>query len=211
MANIKEIARVCKESIQQSCEQADWKYRYTIYYVAISSDGKLRFSTTPDILDGATKCFLIHNWSQRAQTCWYDTFNVQSINEYGEVGEGKLDEEYYFTIWAASFNRPPRIVLYRNQTELYNVSIYQHADSMQRGLEIELRNIWYLYGKCKKECRTDFESKLLCVVVAREKSLVELERELESKTAKEIYLKEELSKYRTLLDDIKRLVETKNG
>lgn len=209
MANIKEIARVCKENYQQSCEQAEWKYGYTIYYVAISSDGKLRFSTTPDILDGATKCYLIHSWTQRAQTCWYSTFSVQSINEYGEVGEGKLDEEYYFTIWSASFNNPPRIILIRNKTYLYNVSIYQHADTIQRGLETEIRNIWHLYGKCKDECSTEFESKLLCDLVAKERSLEELEKELESKTAKEIFLEEELSKYRTLLDDIKELLETK--
>lgn len=211
MANIKEIARVCKENYLLRCAQVTYMRSYAIYYVAILADGELRFSSTPDILDEASKCYLIHYWSQLAETCWYSTFNVQSINEHGEVGEGRLDADYYFTFHNAYFNNPPRIVLKRNNTILYNESIYLHANTLHLGLETEIKNIWYLYGKCKKECKTEFESKLLCNLVAKERNLEELKRELESKTAKEKLLEEELSKYRTLLDDIKKLLETKNS
>lgn len=52
-----------------------------------------------------------------------------------------------------------------------------------------------------------FESQLLCKLAQKEQSIKSLEEKLESATANELYLKSEVSAYRTLLSDIKAALE----
>ncbi len=85
--NFLEIAKFCKDEFEQKCAKSSHMSGYSLLYVGIFEDGQMRISKTPHILSGATKCYLIHKWSQLAVSCWYDTYNVQSINEFGEVNE----------------------------------------------------------------------------------------------------------------------------
>lgn len=205
--NFLEIAEFCKDEFEQKCSKASHMNGYSILYAAIFEDGQMRISQTPHILSGAAKCYLIHHWSQLAVSCWYATYNVQSINEYGEVGEGAFDDEYSFSISPASFNASPRIYLRRKGESLYSAGLWESGISSDTVLSRELNYIWSLYNKCKKECHSAFESKLLCKLAQKEKSITSLEEKLETATEKELYLQNELSAYRTLLDDIKSALE----
>ena len=162
--------------------------------------GKMRVSKTPHILEGVEECYLIHSWEQRASTCWYETYEIQRINVDGEVGEGTFDDEYSFSIKAARFNTPEMISLKRNGHEIYCESLWSKGAYV---LTKRLEYVWELYKKCKKECKTEYESELLCKLADKEDSIQDLEERLAESTVKEQYLREQLSQYQTLLDDIK--------
>lgn len=147
--NFLEIAKYCKDEFEQKCAKASHMSGYSLLYVAVFEDGQMRISKTPHILSGADKCYLIHNWSQLAVSCWYDTYDVQSINEFGEVGEGVFDDEYSFSISPASFNVSPRVYLRRNGEPLYSAALWESGISSDAVLTRELNYIWSLYKKCK--------------------------------------------------------------
>ena len=198
--DIREIAEYCRNEYQQKCEKSNYMCGYLIYYVAISADGKMKISQTPHILDGVDECCLIHKSSQQASTCWYETYDIQRINVDGEVEVGLFDDEYSFSIKAARFNTPEMISLKRNGHEIYCESLWSKGAYV---LTKRLEYVWELYKKCKKECKTEYESELLCKLADKEESIKELEGRLAECTVKEQYLREQLSQYQTLLDDIK--------
>lgn len=201
--DIREIAEYCKNEYQQRCKESKYMDSYKIHYVAISADGKMKVSKTPHILEGVEECYLIHSWQQLASTCWYETYGIQRINTDGEVEDGVFDDEYSFRIYAARFNTPEMISFRRNGQELYCNSLWSRGSYV---LARRLEYVWELYKKCKKECKTQYESKLLCKLADKEESIKELEGMLEESTVKEQYLREQMSQYRTLLDDIKSTI-----
>lgn len=203
--DIREIAQYCKNEYQQKCEKADNMCRYSIHYVAISADGKMRVSKTPHILEGVEECYLIHSWEQRASTCWYETYEIQRINVDGEVGEGTFDDEYSFRIYAARFNTPEMISFRRNGHELYCESLWSRGTYV---LARRLEYVWELYKKCKKECKTQYESELLCKLAEKEESIKDLEASLADSNIKERYLRDEVAQYRKLLDEIQLALKT---
>jgi hypothetical protein len=91
----------------------------------------------------------------------------------------------------------------RNGQELYCNSLWSRGTYV---LARRLEYVWELYKKCKKECKTQYESELLCKLADKEESIKELEGMLEESTVKEQYLREQISQYRTLLDDIKSTI-----
>lgn len=201
--DIREIAEYCKNEYQQRCKESKYMDSYKIHYVAISADGKMKVSKTPHILEGVEECYLIHSWQQLASTCWYETYGIQRINTDGEVEDGVFDHEYSFRIYAARFNTPEMISFRRNGQELYCNSLWSRGTYV---LARRLEYVWELYKKCKKECKTQYESELLCKLADKEESIKELEGMLEESTVKEQYLREQISQYRTLLDDIKSTI-----
>jgi hypothetical protein len=198
--DIREIAQHCKNEYEQRCQKTEYMSGYSIHYVAITDGGKMRVSKTPHILDGVDQCYLIHSWSQKAVSCWYETYAVQSINVYGEVGSGNFDDEYSFSISAAGFNRPEMINLRRDGNILYSESLWNHG---AYALGEKLQHVWDLYNKCRKECKTHFESELLCELASKNDLIKVLEEIRDSSTAKELFLKEQICQYRSLLDEIK--------
>ncbi len=207
--NFQDIAKYCKDEFEQKIEKASNKTSYTILYVAINEDGQLRISKTPHILSGATVCYLIHSWSQLAVSCWYDTYSVQSINKNGEVGEGQFDEEYSFFISAASFNCSPRIFFQRNGNKLYSAKLWESGRTTEQVLTRQLMFIWELYNKCKESCTSMYESQLYCKLAEKEGAIKDLEEKLKESTIKEQYLESEISQYRSILNEVKSLMETK--
>jgi hypothetical protein len=200
--DIREIAQYCKNEYEQECEKSECKCAYSIVYVAITLEGEIKVSTTPHVLVDAERCYLIHRWSQKAVSCWYSTFAIQSVNIDGEVRDGYFDEEYSFTIDDAGFNRAPCIYLKRNGNVLYSESFWSTE------LTNKLIYIWKLYNKCKAECKTLYESTLFCQLAKKEKTISDLEKKLSDSTLKEQYLRGEISQYRELLDDIKSAIKS---
>ena len=67
--------------------------------------------------------------------------------------------------------------------------------------------LWDFYNKCKEECSTILESKLLAKLAKKEQKIDVLEKELAESSIKEEYLKTEIGEYRSLLDKIQQIVE----
>lgn len=203
--NIMEIAQYCKNEFEQRCNNSDYMSSYTILYIAISNDEKMRISRTPHILADAKQCYLVHMWAQKAVSCWYDTYEVQSINSYGEVGSGQFDDEYSFSISAAGFNRSPEIYLKRNNNILYSSRLWDYGHNAEAKM---IEYVWDLYNKCKSETKTQFESELLCKLASKDETIRALEKRLEDITLKEQYIRDEVREYRNLLDEIKLAIKT---
>jgi hypothetical protein len=116
------------------------------------------------------------------------------------VEGGLFDDEYSFYIRAARFNTSEKICFIRNGHELYCESLWSRGTYV---LARRLEYVWELYKKCKKECKTQYESELLCKLAEKEESIKDLESSLADSTIKERYLRDEVAQYRTILEEIK--------
>lgn len=198
--DIREIAEYRMKEFEQKINSSSHSGGYSILYVVTTEEGEVRVSKTPHILAGKDHCYLIHTWKHCPCSNWYNTYEVESINVYGEVGAGDFDEEYSFSISDAGFNRCEEIRLKRNGREIYSESLWEYGTF---SLTKRLAYVWELYRKCKNECTTLYESQLLCKMAVREKTIKELEGKLSDSTLKEQYLQSEISQYKGLLDDIR--------
>lgn len=195
-----ELATYCKQEIEQKCAVSDRKGNYEILYVAIYDDDSIKISRTPHILKSAKRCILVHSWMQLASTISYDTYLVQCINEDGAVLQNALDNDYSIDISPASFNRAAQIYLERNATTIYHDGIWPSI------IHKRLKYVWGLYKKNKTECKTLKESQLLGELARSEQTIEELESKLADSSVNELLLKAEAEQYRSLLDEIKKLV-----
>ena len=204
--NFEEIANYCIDQVKQDCldHPSSQKGYSTALYVAITEDNQIRLSQTPHILKDAKRCYIIHKWRNLAATLWYAAYKVQSINEKGEVGDGQLDDEYSLHIQWAHFDCRERIELLMNGETVYSAGIWKNG---QYNLAREISYVWELYRKCKSECSTLMESKLLGKLAATEQGMAELKQKLADSTVKERLLEDEIKAYRSLLDEIKTVVE----
>lgn len=196
-----EIAEYCKNEVEKDCKRTD-RYGYEILYAAIFDDSSIKVSATPHILREASHCLLIHKWMQLAVTQYYDTYRVQHITSDGEVLEGMLDDEYSLSIYASSFNHSARICLKRNGDEVFWKALMYNTR-----IEKMIPFTWGLYLKCKSECKTFLESKLMGTLAKKEDSIKSLEESLANSSLKEQILQDEICAYKNLLSDIQAYFE----
>ena len=196
-----EIAEFCKNEVEQKCEQSDRKHGYRILYVAIMEDATVIVSQTPHILRNAEHCILVHSWDQLAATIYYDTYLVQIIKSDGAVHESMIDDEYSLEIRASSYNCPARLYLRRRGDEIYSKPLNYNVS-----LNSLIPFVWKLYLKCKAESSSLSESKLIGEVVKKNEEIASLKEDINSKSFKEEILEEEIKQYKTLLEEIQKLV-----
>lgn len=205
MVNIIDIANFCRQEIEDKCKDSDRRWGYDILYVTVNENDKLVTSKTPHILSSGHPCIIIHSWHQLAETIAYDTYHVHVIGENGGVSDGKLDSSFSIKIEAARFNTPARINLYHNCTKVYS----DYISSWQKGHDCEdlIRFIYSLYSKCKSQCETTLECKMLCKLAEQEKTIEALNERLSECSFKDSLLQLELEGYKNLLNQIKSLIE----
>jgi hypothetical protein len=203
------IAKYCRDEQEQKCLQTKYKVNYSILYVAIYDNERIRVSQTPHILVNAQRCLLVHSWDEIAVTNGYAHYFIQSINSSGEVGGGNLDEDYSICISPEFSREPPRLYLDRKTFGIYSVNLGGHGMSYMDALSRELVKIWDLYKKCREKCKTPYEAQLLGSLAYKEGTIKDLEKKLESMSVKEAYLQRETGQYKSLLDEIKALLNNK--
>lgn len=201
-----ELAAYCKQEIEQKCAESDRKWSYEILYVAIFEDDSIKVSRTPHILKDAKRCILVHSWQQLAATIAYDTYLVQCINEDGEVLQDALDSDYSIHIYPSSFNCSASIALTRSSKTIYESKIWSNGEHI---LPQRIVYVWNLYKKIKEECKTLMESQLLGKLAKAEQNIQELNSKLADSSVNEQLLETEVRRYRSLLDEIKILVDNK--
>lgn len=195
----------CVEKIRQQCiEYNQSRYGYNTLFMAVTPDGDLRVSRTKDILLDAQRCYIIHRWMGKAVTQYYDTFLVQSVNECGEVGGGELDENFSFKITNESWSFWADVQLYRKGELIYSDHIWRGAEDR---LSLLLVFMWQLFRKCKIKGKTLFECQLLGKIATQENTIEELQDKLANSDAQKAFIEEEMKQYRSILDEIKVLLE----
>ncbi|MEE0318066.1 MAG: hypothetical protein UDS46_11295 [Bacteroidales bacterium] len=201
-----ELASYCKQDIELKCSKTDHKFEYDILYAAIQEDDDIKTSRTPHILKEAKQCILIHSWQQLASTIDYDTYLVQCINQNGEVHSDKLDNDYSIHIYPSRYSTCASISLKRGSVSIYESTIWSNGENV---LPQKLSYIWNLYKRCKSECKSLEESKLLGKLAQKEQTVNALNSKITDFSIKQQLIEAEVSQYRFLLDEIKKLINNK--
>ena len=202
-----ELASFCKEEKEQECKKSDYKYGYSIIYIAIDNNDEVRVSRTNHILENAKKCFLIHSWEQKAVTQYYDTYCIQSINEKGEVLSGEIDDEYCIILTNSSWSYSATISLCRNGNNIYSAKLWENGINL---LPKRTAFIFCLYKKMKHSCKTQFESELLGNLAEKEQLIEDLEKKLKDTNARKLFLEDEMKQLQATFAEIKSLLQSEN-
>ena len=195
--NFIELATFCQNEKREAYEKmADTNYAYTIF-AAITEDNKVLTSRTAHILTNAHKCILIHSRRTRAISNWYNWYDVQFINEHGQVLEDALDDEFSLEVCAYGGYANQRIDLSADGMQYYSAAM---------PCDNTIADIWKLYLSLK-DAKTATERELISDLFRKDKTILELKKEVEDFKFKTQLLEEEKTMYKGLLDKIQSIVK----
>ena len=198
-----EIAKFCHDEVEEECRKASKKWFVKTLYAAIDEDEEINVSSTSHILRDATRCILIHEWHYLAVTLTYDAYTLQYIDESGAVNGGNFGEGYSIGIHPASFNYPAKMFLRRNNTEVFSTRTdFSGNDAYNYGWETVLKDVWKLYLKCRKECTTEKEIRLLCDLVKEQNTTRLLQNKIDVNEYYKMLVQKECEAYKQVLDEI---------
>lgn len=192
--NFIELATFCQNEKREVYEKmANTDYVHTIF-AAITEDNKVLTSRTAHILSNAHKCILIHVRSTRAISNWYD---VQFINEHGQVLEDALDDEFSLEICICGGYAYQRLGLCADGMQYYSVEM---------PCDNTIAKIWNLYISLK-EANTKTERKLISDLFQKDETILELKKEVEDFKFKTQLLEDEKAMYKELIKEIQSIVK----
>jgi hypothetical protein len=195
--NFIELATFCQNEKREAYEKmANTKYAFTIF-VAITEDNRVLSSRTAHILSNAQKCILIHARNTQAITNWYNWYDVQFINEQGQVLEDALDDEFSLEVCAYGGYANQRIGLSADGMQYY---------SAEMPCDNSIAKIWELYFSLK-EAKTKTERKLISDLFRKDESILELKNEVEDFKFKTQLLEEEKAMYKGLIDKVQNILQ----
>ena len=175
---------------------ANTDYVYTIF-AAITEDNKVLTSRTAHILANAHKCILIHVRSTRAITNWYHWYDIQFINEHGQVLDDALDDEFSLDICIYGDYAYQRLGLCADGMQYYSVEM---------PCDNSIAKIWDLYISLK-EAKTKTERKLISDLFQKDETILELKKEVEDFKFKTQLLEDEKAMYKELIKEIQSIVK----
>lgn len=194
--NFIELATFCQNEKRETYENMnDTRYAFTIF-VAITKDNQVLASRTPHILSNAHKCILIHTRSTLAITNRYNWYDIQFINEYGQVLEDALDDEFSLEVCAYGGYANQRIDLSADGMQYYSASM---------PCDNSIADIWKLYLRLK-EAKTRSERELISELFRKDRQILELAKEVENFKFTTHMLEEEKLMYKSLLKEIQEMV-----
>ncbi len=196
-----ELAKYCEEKKRDGFGS---EYRGTLY-AAISADDSMTVSETPHILKGAKKCIIIHIIKSNKGD---DRCSVQVLNCNGVVPpNADLDDGFQIGIsdQASNYYRPGMFIDYKEERLFYTE--YDFSGGNWRNWGKILPDIWNLYLKLKNECTNVHEMEMLCNIVKRDNKIIDLSRKLDQEKYKNLQKDIQIKAYKTLLDEIRELVE----
>lgn len=199
-----DLAKSRQERFQNECDRTpDRKhYNYTIF-AAIYEDDSMETSISPDILEDAEKCILIHNWVELKVTNWYPWFRLEYINEKKNVTLGVLEDGYTINVvgaysWPLDYNPPIELNRYGEHIYTPWISGYSLAE--------RLVSVWDMYCRCK-EYKTIKEAQLIGKIARSEIEILELKRKLSEKEFCEKLHAEKIAMYKQMLKKIEELLK----
>lgn len=171
-------------------------------FIAIMEDEQILISEKPNLLGDAKKCMLIHERAEIAITNWYYWYNIEFINEKGEVSQNRIDDEFKLRI--TSSGRYENQVMFLESDNYGGRTYYQCV----RPWETSIKKVWALYMQLKN-VKTEGERNLISRLFMKDEAILDLEKQVEEFEFMKVLLEEEKEGYKKLLDDIKELVETR--
>lgn len=197
--DFKKLASLCVQKYQNSLDNKRERYIDTLF-VAITEKDDVLCSKIPSILEKASKCILIHQKKQLAVTNWYSWYKVDYIDENECVTDGNLGQGFKLSIsWCNTFDNQ-MMRLYHGYHGLY---------ACRRPWEDSMAKIWKLYSMTKK-METDKEIELTARLFRSDEKIVEMERKIASHELTNHLLEQERDQYKSLLDEIKEMVNSQN-
>ena len=195
--NFIELATFCQNEKKEAYEKMnDTNYAYTLF-VAITEDNQVLTSRTAHILANAHKCILIHARSSLAISKWYNWYDVQFINDQGQVLKDALDEEFTLDISAWGSYANQKITISADGERYFSASM---------PCDDSITNFWKLYLRLK-EAKTRTERKLISNLFKKDQTILELEKEVEDFKFKTQLLEDEKAMYKELIKEIQSIVK----
>lgn len=193
--NFIELAEYCQNRYKENHTSNEVKYISTLF-VAITKDGEIIPSETPHILRNAEKCILFHTSSYLSNydNRWYTEFKFQFINNDGVVSNNPLDDKFELRV-----NYLRGTCLYYKENEIFSV-----PQPWENGIV----KVWKLYLKIK-DLKTYEEIILMTDLYRKDEKILELENQIEGFKFAKYLLEQERNQYKSLLDEIKQIIETK--
>lgn len=202
-----EVAKYCKEE-KMSKYNGNGKWYHGIHYVAIDEDDNLFVSATPHILKNAKKCILIHDMEYLAVTLTYPCYSVQILNDDGIVANNDLGDGFQIGITSGSYNYGSEMYIQYQDKYLFRTRADFEGKNYHRWENV-LPDIWKLYLRLKKECANVHEMEMLCNLVKKDNEIVDLNEKLDQERYRNQQKDLQIQAYRSVLDEIKNMVETK--
>lgn len=186
-------------------------------YVSILEDGNIRTSSKDEVLWNAKECFIILTYEALAISNFYRWYVIKHIDEYGNVHEGFQDREWSIEIsFRGSFSNQVMSLYYqrhwiKDDTPLSPIEEKQEFYFVRAGQwkcpwDEPFNRLWQVY-KIMRECKSNEERAL----IAENIELKEEVNFLEEKNNGMKFVNERLTKekkmYKSLLDEIKKLVD----
>lgn len=197
--DFKKLASLCVQKYKNSLDNERERYVDTLF-VAITEKDDVLCSKIPSILEEASKCVLIHQKKQLAVTNWYSWYKVDYIDENGCVTDGNLGQGFELSISSRDTFDNQVMSLYHGYHELY---------ACRRPWEDNMAKIWKLYSVTKK-METDKEIELTARLFRSDEKILEMERKIASHELTNHLLEQERDQYKSLLDEIKEMVNSQN-
>lgn len=193
--NFIELAEYCQNRYKENNTSNEAKYISTLF-VAITKEGEIIPSETPHILRNAEKCILFHMSSHKGDynNSWYTYFKFQFINNDGVVSDNRLDDKFELR-----GNYLRGTCLYYKENEIFSVP---------KPWENGIVKVWELYLKIK-DLKTYEEIILMTDLYRKDEKILELENQIEGFKFAKYLLEQERNQYKSLLDEIKQIIETK--
>ena len=193
--NFIELAEYCQNRYKENHTSNEAKYISTLF-VAITKDGEIIPSETPHILRNAEKCILFHTSSyfNNYDNRWYTEYKFQFINNDGVVSNNPLDDKFELRV-----NYLRGTCLYYKENEIFSVP---------KPWENGIVKVWKLYLKIK-DLKTYEEIILMTDLYRKDEKILELENQIEGFKFAKYLLEQERNQYKSLLDEIKQIIETK--
>lgn len=195
--NFIELAIYCQQLYEESLDGHEHdKYKSTLYF-AIDENNDIFSSTIPTILKNARKCILVHERRSYAISRWHSWFEIDYINENGEVFRNKIDDEIRIFITKCGSYANQKLRLADNEGYVYYLA--------GSPWDITIKKAWKLYLQLK-EAKTKSERTLISRIYKANEDIFEQKKLNEELKYTKILLEQERDMYKGLLDEIQKLV-----
>lgn len=201
--NFIEIAKVCQE--QSRVNHTVWRNmtRYEEYvdtlFVSISEENIVTCSCISNVLENAKQCILIHSYKKLAEYVRYTWYDIDYIDPMGNVWHNRLDANHKLYVDKSRCYANQVMYLRRDDD---NSSILYSCDTPWND---KMQTVWNVYMKIR-DCSLQ-EAKMVASLAMKDNKIALQAKRLKELEATKVYLEQEVAVYKSMLDDIKSLLE----
>ena len=170
-------------------------------YIAIQEDNHVVCSIDPIVLENAKQCILVHRRSKLAETNYYDWFDVEYIDEYGEVYEESIDKEFRLYVRHHESYRNQVLHLASDGIDYRCCPFWNNTASIRDSFQ----SVWNLYNELKKAACTK-ERATIVRLFEQDEKILQQKKEMANFSYANALFEKERDMYKGLLDEIKNLL-----